>query len=319
MTSQFFILGAHKTATSSMVTMLNSHPRILCLYEVNLVNPFITRYGRKLLNFDPKLRPFFGELNDGIDNYHLMHEYLNSYYREYICFGDKIPIPSNDLFYKHSGKEKFFCIRNVRTWLAKKTTKKLYHTKFNIVPAAVDYAIFFLSSFKIKKSNLFHIRFEDFLIPDSKIPLDVANFLNIDCPDEMKQWWNGIGVTMEGDVLKKSLDYLKGHHSSLTKPTVQDTKVEITNHEFWDSFLPIFDFYYERINTSIENDVISKDIKSLRRIRNTYSLSLRDAFKKVDTKSLNSSPESLLDISIKKLGKKLRRIGSSLNRGKNIL
>jgi folate-dependent phosphoribosylglycinamide formyltransferase PurN len=66
MTSQLFILGAHKIATSSMVTMLNNHPRILCLYKVNLVNPFITRYGKKLLNVDPKLRPFFGELNDGI-------------------------------------------------------------------------------------------------------------------------------------------------------------------------------------------------------------------------------------------------------------
>jgi hypothetical protein len=97
---------------------------------------------------------------------------------------------------------------------------------------------------------------------------------------------------------------MTSHHSSLTKPTIQDTKVEITNHEFWDSILPIFDFYYERINTSIENDVVSKDIKFLRRIRNTYSLSLSDAFKKVDTKNLSSSPESLLGIYIKKFKKK---------------
>jgi hypothetical protein len=69
-----------------------------------------------------------------------MHEFLNNYYREYICFGDKTPIPSKDLFCRHLDKI-FFCIRDVRAWIAEKAVKKLYHVKRNIVHAGVDSVI----------------------------------------------------------------------------------------------------------------------------------------------------------------------------------
>ena len=46
---QLYLLGPQKTGTSSMVGLLNSHPKIFCMYEVNLTN-HDERYGRQLIN-----------------------------------------------------------------------------------------------------------------------------------------------------------------------------------------------------------------------------------------------------------------------------
>ena len=44
-----FIVGAHKTATSTLVGMLNCHPDIFILYETALNQSLISRHGRRFL------------------------------------------------------------------------------------------------------------------------------------------------------------------------------------------------------------------------------------------------------------------------------
>ena len=54
-----FILGAGKTATTSLCGLLNSHPDVFVMCEVLLNHSQISRYGTKLIKAVPELLPCF--------------------------------------------------------------------------------------------------------------------------------------------------------------------------------------------------------------------------------------------------------------------
>jgi hypothetical protein len=198
-----YVLGAHKTATTSVVTMLNCHPKILCLYEVNLNNSFITKYGRQLLDIDPDFRPFFGELGDENINYKNLKEYLWGKGHDYIYIADKIPSTSTKYFEKSENKKCIVCIRDIRTWIAKKTVNDIYRVEHDIVPAAVDYLRFFIKSFLPPRNKVLHIKLEEIVRINSCVPKKTAEFLKVEFNENMKSWWQGIEEQMQRDVYKK--------------------------------------------------------------------------------------------------------------------
>jgi hypothetical protein len=63
------ILGGPNTATSSLVGVLNSHPQCLILYEtdINCLDP--TKYAKRLLAAQPRLRSILRHHDDAADAY----------------------------------------------------------------------------------------------------------------------------------------------------------------------------------------------------------------------------------------------------------
>ena len=58
---KLFVIGLMSTGTSSLVGLLNSHKNIFVMYEVDLKNNFISKYGKQILRSLPESRPFFNE------------------------------------------------------------------------------------------------------------------------------------------------------------------------------------------------------------------------------------------------------------------
>ncbi len=73
---EIFIIGAHKTATSTLVGMLSCHPEIFLLYENELYQPHISRHGKRFLAQYPDARFLFRSSEDLQALYSQLREFL---------------------------------------------------------------------------------------------------------------------------------------------------------------------------------------------------------------------------------------------------
>ena len=74
-----FIAGGPKTASTSLCGLVNSHPDVFVMCEVDLNNKGMSRYGKKLVRRHPDMLAFFaGDFSDPLQAYRQVQRYLST-------------------------------------------------------------------------------------------------------------------------------------------------------------------------------------------------------------------------------------------------
>ena len=274
---KLFVIGLQKTGTSSMVGLLNSHPNIFVMYEVNLKGNIISKYGSQIINALPEVRKCFDYFAPIGELYSQFHKIINNsnFSDNIFFFGDKLLkydfLEANNYDDFHT----IFMIRDIKTWLSKEQIQKIYFTNIDIVIPSIMYLKYFINSFKVKSS--IRIKMEDLVLDQGKVINKLINFLELDQNLFKKEWWNEIG-NYENNSIKNYIQWYKGHISSHNKPENLDTESEFKNNSFWEEYLPLFNKYYQNLDRNFSDQDIQNDLNLLKKISSKYSLiPLKDA------------------------------------------
>lgn len=255
------ITGAPKTASCSLVGLLNSHPEIFIFMEINLNSSLISHYAKMFLNKFPDARSIFRNIDTLETKYSEIHTYLKNKGYNYKYLGDKI-VDLDTSFYHHLDNHKvIFTVRDIRTWIIKNSIRILYYTEQDLVPAAIDYCIYFLKSFLLP--NVMHHRMNDMLHDNNKAIENLNGFLEMDLYPHVENWWDKV-IIKDPENPKSCMPWWNAHPRSATKPEGEDTVVQLGSHSFWDHLLPIFDKYYNNTDYKFDPKEVNHDIKNLK-------------------------------------------------------
>lgn len=302
-----FILGPPKCGTSSLVGMLNIHPKILGLFETEMYKPRPTKYGRQLLEGYPSWRRLFGEYENISKNYEMLAEEIPDFEHEYNIIIDKVPTISGKKTYRlaKSVPKVIFIYRNIEDWLVKNLVKKWYHIDNNVVPAACDYTINLINTYKIKSDKICRVKLKNFIAKNSDVPFRVSSFLGVDHDERMNRWWDHLVVAHERNPITRYQRWHEGRNSSKKAPEGKDTEVQLTNHPFWDFILPLFKKYSQENKNDFEQKEINSDINKLRKAKNKHEAGYEDLYThkkeknvKINAKKLNFLGKALYKISV---------------------
>jgi hypothetical protein len=282
-----FVLGGPKTASTSMVGLLNSHPDVLVMCEVYLNQSIVSRYGRRLVQQFPGLRRFF-IARYGADwraNYREAHAWLQAHGFAKAYFGDKFARIDSGYSREIGDSRAIYCIRDVAEWVAKDSVREIYPLDADIVPFAAQFLKHFVESFLLPR--VYYVKMPEFLSSNLLVTKRVFSFLELEMPAQSEQWWNTIGSYGEADP-KSSMNWWKGHASSAIAPQKNDTSVRLRLHPFWDTIIPIFEKYYVAANERrMASTEVEADLHRLDEIIDKYSLSFSDAYEDAQSESQN--------------------------------
>jgi hypothetical protein len=185
-----------------------------------------------------------------------------------------------------------------------------YGMKQDVIPAAIDYSICFLKSFKLPQ--VFHVRMED-LISQNEISLkEIGEFLSLDFSQHIQNWWKKIPMTDKNNP-KASDPWWETHDSSLRQPQGNDTVTQISPHPFWEQLLPVFDKYYQNLRGGFSPSEIDQDITTLLHLKEYSPLSPQQAFTQRESRSISQGErEKNSKNIIKKVLEKLRLARSAI-------
>jgi hypothetical protein len=271
-----FVIGPHKTFTSSLVGLLNSCPDIFLLYETEPYAARPTKWALRLLKNKPELRKCFAKRNDIEGAYRTLYEHLCIRGNGFRYFGDKIATIDDGYFDLLPTFKKIVTIRDVRTWLAKDSIRKAYALDGDIVPTACQYVRFLIKSRFASDVHLIRLEdaIEDFGLQAGRISTFLGHDLKVP-----PQWWQTVGNYAQTE--PKSLQPWWGKHpSSSIQPDRLDVTCEIAPHPFWNAMLPIFNKYYTGTPTVSSADIES-DLSALAQVEAEHELAWRDAFERV--------------------------------------
>ena len=281
-----FIIGAHKTATSTLVGMLNCHPEIFLLYENELYQPHISRHAKRFLAQYPDARFLFRSSEDLQTLYSQLQEFLKSKGYPYKYVGDKLPGLNANFHVTLNAFKVIFSVRDIRTWLGKDLVVRKYGMKQDVIPAAIDYSICFLKSFKL--SQVFHVRMEDLISQNEMLLKELGKFLSLDLNHDIQNWWKKIPITDKNNP-KASDPWWETHDSSLRQPKENDTVTQMSPHPFWEEILPVFDKYYQNLRGGSSPSEIDQDITTLLHLKKYSPLSPQQAFTHRESHSISQS------------------------------
>ena len=256
-----YIAGPPCSATSTLVGMLNCHPDIFILFESFLTKSRPTKYGQKFIKSYPESRDLFRHNQDFTSAYLGLKDFLRSKGYNYKLVGDKFAGLELDLLKLLEGHRVISTVRDIRTWLAKNTVIDFYSLENDVVPAAIDYSVYFLESFKLQRN--FQIKMVDLIFKNKQVINELSGFLRMELLPYLDNWWDKV-ENFEATGPKGKIKWWLRHHSATTKPQFKDTEVKIKPHPFWDDLLPIFDKYYNSLNKPFSHDDINRDIISLK-------------------------------------------------------
>jgi hypothetical protein len=265
---KLFILGSYKTATSTLVGMLNCHPEIFLLYETQLYNGEISKYGKQFLNKYSNMRYLF-RFSESIDTlYDELHQVMIRSGYPYKYIGDKLPYLDTRLMPEFKNSKIIFNIRDIRTWLAKEQVTAIFVNGIDTVPIAIDYCVSFFKSFLFP--DVFHCKMEELINSNKKVISDLSRFLDLSLMPYLDEWWDNV-VIEDNKNPKSTITWWKSHPSSLKKPTKFDIKINIAEHPFWEAILPLFNKYYKATTPyKFSTKEITKDILEVKHL-NTFS------------------------------------------------
>jgi hypothetical protein len=271
-----FIVGPPKTFTSSLLGLLNSSPKIFLLYESEPYATRPTKWTLRLLEQRPELRKFFAKGNEIESTYRTLYRELCAEGDGFSFFGDKIATIDDAYLDQLEKFKKIVTIRDIRTWLAKRSIREIYALDTDVVSTACQYARFLIKS--RFANNVLLVRLEDTIEHLDAQIAQVSAFIGhkIKIP---KRWWQSVGAYEPSD--PKSLQiWWPTHPSSSSAARHLDTECEPSLHPFWDDILPIFQKYYDWTDAVSLADA-AHDLSALAQIQMKYQLPWRDAFESV--------------------------------------
>jgi hypothetical protein len=271
-----FVLGPHKTFTSSLVGLLNSCPDIFLLFETEPYLSRPTKWAAEILRQRPDLRGHFLKQDNLERSYHALHESLSADGRGYLYFGDKIATIDDDYLVKFKKLRKLVTVRDLETWLAKGAIRRLYALDGDIVPAACQYVKFLIKS--RLTANVLLIRLEDVIRNLDAEVGRISSFLGPDL-DIPANWHESVGEYSSSDP-KRFQPWWNHHPSSLAEIKSLDVHCQISSHAFWEAILPIFRKYFDGIPAAHLTDE-QQDLSALEAIQAHYQVPWQDAFASV--------------------------------------
>lgn len=305
MAETVFIHGLQKTSTSPMVGMLNSHPDICILYETNLYETRISKYGKQLLKGLPTARRYFFSTDDTGKPYQLLKAHISKETgEEFRYFGDKLL--SFDARLSQPEKNKvIYMMRDVRSWLVKELIRDLYRTDIDCVIPAIEYLKYIIHA-KTNKHALC-IRLEDLISDHSGVVEKISAFLDVKIDPE--KWLEQSADQSRRGV--KSFQKWQGAHPTSTVPfKKQDITVQLEKHPFWDAYLPLFDKYYQlEDSAAVSAEERASDLSMLESLSEYSCTSLDQLYRDIKSVKLASvSTKKRLKSKLKKLVSKLKAV-----------
>jgi hypothetical protein len=282
-----FILGAGKTGTTSLCGLLNCHPDVFVMCEVDFNRTHISRYGTKLLRAHPHMLPCFFRPYGGdfLTNYERAHEMMRARGHAAKYFGDKLVGIDSGYVDDYRDSRVIYTVRRLPEWIAKDSVRAWFPLERDIVPFAVQYTKHFVESFLLPRA--LHIRLDNFLRRNAQVVHDVWRFLEVDPPANAERWWETVGKHPGTDP-KASLNWWRGHASAAVAPQENDTEVAIQPNPFWQELLPIFDKYYDGLDTRrFEPAEIAADLAQLQGMIGRHRYPFASSFVKVRSQSHN--------------------------------
>ena len=306
-----FIIGAPKTASTSLCGLVNCHPDVFVMCEVYLNNKKLSRWGQRLLRTHPDMQAFFSQsLPDHLEAYRRAQSHLAKAGFAKLIFGDKFVGIESGYRSDFGDTRIIFSVRHLPEWLAKDSVRAEYAFDHDIVPHAVQYTKHFLESFLLER--VLHVRLEDFLRDNKQTVASVWKFLHIAKPVGGDTWWQSIGKYPAGDP-KNALNWWRGHASSAVAPQGNDTRVELADQPFWKEILPIFDKYYNacKNHKRFAASEVLHDIAQLELLPKSFNVPLEAAYLNFHSQSLNPA--------LKKSATAADGRGKWLNTARNLL
>jgi hypothetical protein len=284
------VLGANKTGTSTMVGILNSHPKIFILYECFLDN---RKYQKavKIYNFLPNT-PKKIRVQEG-DSLEVMKEKLcNTFNSKYKYIGDKIPVMGNfediDARLKEHSKHKVvFTTRDIKTWLVHPTTRSYYKAGKNIIEPAAHFIYYLMNARKYE--NCLVVRIEDLFTDIPGVLTSIGKHLALN-HKPMQGWWDKIGK-MQDPLKDKMIPWWNGHTSSLVKPVKKDIIVETNDHEIWEEILPTFYKYYD-YTREVSDSEFESDVCKLKELAKRAPIPVKDCYRNTKHVSIVTGKEA---------------------------
>ena len=241
------------------------------MYEVDLKNNFISKYGKQILKALPNSRSYFNEFESENFLYEKFYDVLNNskFNDELNFFGDKLLKSDFRVANNIKNSNTIFMVRDIKTWLCKKSVIDNYMTNLDIVSPSINYLIYLIYVFEVKQS--LRIKMEDFILNQEIIVEKIAEFLKVDKKSFDKKWWSKLGK-YKNNSIKNHITWYKRHLSAHKKPERLDVQVKLKEHKFWKDYLPVFDKYYKNLDNSFTKQEIKKDIDFLENLRFKYGL-----------------------------------------------
>jgi hypothetical protein len=271
-----FVVGPHKTFTSSLVGFLNACPDVFLLYETEPYAARPTKWALRLLENKPELRKCFAKGDEIERTYRTLYQHLCVGRSEFLYFGDKIATIDDSHFDLFRKFKKIVTIRDLRTWLAKESIREAYALDADIVPAACQYVRFLIKSRLADDVLLITLEeaVENLRRQQKRISAFLGDDLNIP-----REWWRSVGEYDATD--PKSLQpWWERHASSSVEAERLDIECQISSHPFWNAILPIFNKYYDRAAKTSAADA-ENDLFALAQVQATHELAWQHAFESV--------------------------------------
>lgn len=277
-----FVQGVQKTGTSTLVGMLNCHPDIFVLYETNLCQTAISRYGNQLLKRYPGARQFFRPTNQPAVRYRELAAWLAQQpgNRQYRYFGDKLIDLDPDLTQRGEAVRTLFMLRDIRSWLVKQPVVRCYRSDLDVVPVTIAWLKYLIGSFRHR--HCLRIWMEDLLNDNAGTLVRLSRWLGLDLTTACHGWWNRLGQHATGDP-KSMLDWYSVHPSSGQPPGRLDTTVDVHDCPFWDEVLPLAERYRGLGDTCPSHQQISQDLATTETLQRYSPLPLEQCYRNVVT------------------------------------
>jgi len=285
----FIIGGADKTATSSMVALINASEDAFSLYETDLNSQIPTKYAKRFLDEFPDSRFLFYSRADYADAYREFHNYLISRGYKYKIIGDKLPKHSCTFFEKYRDFKLIYCTRLPAEWLVK--VQSTYCVTNDVRPVLFQFLRGLI--FAREHSDSLIITTEKFLSENDKVVEKVARHLSIDLNDRMFNWWDTAAINPQP--LKSVQNWAAAHHSSKMAPKINDTNVIKYDDKFWQ---PLHQMYNRLVNDD-ECDV-EFELTMLKKSLGNNKIALSDVIEEFNTVSFDYN-EGRLSRAIKKI------------------
>ena len=227
-----FVLGGHKTSTSTVNALLNTSRRACVLYEADLAASTMTKYGHRLVEALPAVRSIMGVHDHWCDPYRALPAVLADAEASYDVVGDKIVTLDPARLDVPGDVRLIVTGRDVATWCGKRQIMQTYRTDLDVVPAARDLLRFWIAAGEC--NNTLRVRLEE-LIADAPAFVDrLRAFTGMTDIGLDPAWWTEVG-NWNGDPMKQRvLRWPEGHPSSRREPAMLDTTATPNTHPFWE-------------------------------------------------------------------------------------
>jgi hypothetical protein len=284
---KLLITGCGKSGTSTLLGILNTHPRMFILFEAYLHrNGGPLPRGREFLSAFPRLASSLPSGGGFEETYEALGVALNRGGEDLAVIGDKILIDTLNAAHRRElcGLPSIFMVRDVRSWLCKNVVVMDYHEPGGLVRKAAAYVDAFLETFLWRQC--LRISMEQLILDWESLLPSLETFISLEIRTHARRWWKKVGEAPAGSA-KAAVLWWNGHDSAQLKPSRLDTTFKLKDHWLWNTILPIFEKYSSRLESNFPSHEVNADRESIRGMESA-PITLEDLYEEASSVSFGA-------------------------------